>query len=73
MSFGRVNASARKIVSGWSPPHLGDQPLPEAERLGVRVVDAEDADAVVDPEEARPSASSCHSARQSCSDSKSNG
>ena len=29
---------------------LGDTPLPEGQRLGVRVVDAEDADAAVDPE-----------------------
>ena len=30
--------------------HVGDHPLPEAERLGVRVVDAEDAHALLDPE-----------------------
>ena len=30
---------------------LGDQPLPERERLGVGVVDAEDLDAAVDPPE----------------------
>ena len=30
---------------------LGDQPLPERQRLGVRVVDAEDADAALDPEQ----------------------
>ena len=29
--------------------HVGDQPLPELDRLGVRVVDAEDLDPVVDP------------------------
>ena len=29
--------------------HVGDQPLPELHRLGVRVVDAEDLDPVVDP------------------------
>ena len=31
--------------------HLADHPLPERERLGVRVVDAEDANAVLDPEQ----------------------
>ena len=30
---------------------LGDQPMPERDRLGVRIVDAEDLDALADPEE----------------------
>ena len=46
---GRVNASARKTHVGVLAPHLGDQPLPERERLRVRVVDAEDPHAVLDP------------------------
>ena len=50
MIFGRVNASARKIVVRVLAPDLGERPLPEAERLGVRVVDAEDRDAARDPE-----------------------
>ena len=45
----RVNASARKITSRSCCVDLLDQPLPERERLGVRVVDAEDLDAGVDP------------------------
>ena len=36
---------------GVVAPHLGDQPLPERHRLRVRVVDAEDGDAALDPEE----------------------
>jgi hypothetical protein len=32
-------------------PHLLDEPLPEPEGLGVRVVDAEPSDAAIDPEE----------------------
>ena len=47
---GRVNASDRKSTSGCSSLTVADQPLPEGERLGVRVVDAEDAHAVLDPE-----------------------
>ena len=39
-----------------------DQPLPERERLGVRVVDAEDAHALLDPEAGRRRCSSSHSA-----------
>lgn len=35
--------------TGVEPAYLGEQSLPEGERLGVRVVDAEDADAVVHP------------------------
>ena len=31
--------------------HVGDQPLPEPERLGVRVIDPEDANTVAHPEE----------------------
>src|SRR5262249_693251 len=31
--------------------HLVDQPLPEREWLGVRIIDAEDADALLDPEQ----------------------
>ena len=50
MIFGRVNASERKIVSGCCAPDVGERPLPERERLGVRVVHAEDPDAVIDPE-----------------------
>ena len=50
MIFGRVNASARKIVVGVRAPDLAERPLPEAERLGVRIVDAEDRHAVRDPE-----------------------
>ncbi len=46
---GRVNASARKTTSGSSRAHLADQPLPERERLRVRVVDAEDPHAALDP------------------------
>ena len=49
--LGRVNASDRKITSGYFALDLGDQPLPERERLGVRVVDAEDAHALLDPEQ----------------------
>ncbi len=40
---GRVNASARNSTSGCRPCTSAMQPLPEGERLGVRVVDAEDA------------------------------
>ena len=47
---GRVNASARKMTSGSVVVHGRDQPLPERERLGVRVVDAEHAHAALDPE-----------------------
>ena len=43
MTRGRVNASARKIVSGCSLRSVPQRPLPERQRLGVRVVDAEDA------------------------------
>ena len=50
ITFGRVNASARKITSGCSRLHAVDHPFPERERLGVRVVDAEDAHALADPE-----------------------
>ena len=50
MTFGRVNASDRKIVSGCSRLISRERPLPEPERLGVRVVDPEDRDAVADPE-----------------------
>jgi hypothetical protein len=35
---------------GRLPLHLADDPLPEGERLGVRVVHPEGADAVADPE-----------------------
>ena len=38
------------MTSGWRALHLADRPLPERERLGVRVVDAENAHALVDPE-----------------------
>ena len=48
---GRVNASERNTVSGMRLAHLGDQPLPERDRLRVRVVDAEDGHARVAPVE----------------------
>ena len=51
MTCGRVKASARKRTSGVFFVDLGDAPLPEGEGLGVRVVDAEDADAAADPED----------------------
>ena len=51
MIFGRENASARNSTFGIALLHLVDQPLPERERLGVRVVDAEDADALLHPEQ----------------------
>ena len=51
MGAGRVNASDRKIVPGMAGRHLADQPLPERERLGVGVVDAEGAHAVLAPEQ----------------------
>ena len=50
ITFGRVNASDRKIVSGWSRLISASAQCPEPERLGVRVVDAEDRHAVADPE-----------------------
>ena len=43
MTFGRVNASARKMRLGIVLLHLADQPFPEREGFGVRVVHAEDA------------------------------
>ena len=46
---GRVNASDRKITSGWSARTDCQDPRPEVERLGVRVVDAEQRHPVVDP------------------------
>ena len=46
---GRVKASARNSTSGSVDLHLGDQPLPEVQRLGVRVVDPEDPHAVGRP------------------------
>jgi hypothetical protein len=45
-----VNASARKIASGWRADLAITTPRTR-ERLGVRVVDAEDAHAVLDPEQ----------------------
>ena len=51
ISFGRVKASARKMTSGWRSCTSMDQPFPERERLGVGIVDAENADALVDPEQ----------------------
>ena len=72
MTFGRVNASARKSTSGSRRLDLPDEPLPEGERLRVRVVDAEDAHAVVDPEADDAEQLAPQSARQS-SLSKSNG
>ena len=50
MTCGRVKASARKRTSGAGLVDFGDAPLPEGQGLGVGVVDAEDADAAVDPE-----------------------
>ena len=47
---GRVNASASQMIVRVLPADVGDQPLPELHRLGVRVVDPEDRDAVVDPD-----------------------
>ena len=55
---GRVNASARKSTSGWRAVDVRDQPLPEPHRLGVRVVDPEHRDAVVDPAAGRPGSTS---------------
>ncbi len=49
--LGRVNASARKIASGCLRAHVGDHPLPEGQRLGVRIVDAEGLYAVLDPQQ----------------------
>ena len=37
--------------AGIDTAHLGDHPLPEGERLGVRIVDAEDPHALVQPEQ----------------------
>ena len=51
MIFGRVNASDRNSTFGIARLHLADQPFPERERLGVRIVDAEDADALLHPEQ----------------------
>ena len=51
ISFGRVKASARKIDVGMARADIGDQPFPERQRLGVRIVDAEDAHALLDPEQ----------------------
>jgi hypothetical protein len=48
-SPGRVKASDRKMTSGCSRRELVDAPLPEPERLGVGVVDAEDPHALADP------------------------
>ena len=50
MTCGRVKASARKMHVGRFGVQIVDAPLPEGERLGVRIVDAEDADAARDPE-----------------------
>ena len=51
MTARRVNASARKTTSRSRGVDPLDQPLPEGERLGVRVVDAEDLHAAVDPQQ----------------------
>ena len=51
MTFGRVKASDRKITPGSTRLHLADQPFPERKRLGVRIVDPEDAHALRDPEQ----------------------
>ena len=48
---GRVNASDEEDHARVDRAHLGDQPLPERQRLRVRVVDAEDPHAVRDPVE----------------------
>ena len=50
ITAGRVNASASMTHVRVLAADLGDQPLPEGERLGVRVVDAEDPHPVADPE-----------------------
>ena len=44
--------------------NLGDAPLPEGQRLGVGIVDAEDADAVVDPVSRRRRGAPPRDARQ---------
>ena len=49
IGFGRVNASAKEDHARVHAFHLGDEPLPERERLRVRIVDAEDLDALGDP------------------------
>ncbi len=41
-------------MSGTADPDLGQQPLPEPQRLGVRVVHPEDRDPVVDPQPDHP-------------------
>ena len=57
MILGRVKASAKKEHLGVLALDLGDGPLPEGKRLGVRVVDAEDRHALLDPvEEDAPAA-----------------
>ena len=48
---GRVNASERNTVSGCFFRTSADQPLPERDRLRVRVVDAEDRHPRVAPAE----------------------
>ena len=65
MTCGRVKASARKMTSGCSSRISGDAPLPEGQRLGVGVVDAEDFDAAVDPEEEDGSRRASQRPRQS--------
>ena len=51
MIAGRVNASDSNSTSGWRAADVGDQPAPERQRLGVRVVDAKGADTGLDPVE----------------------
>ena len=50
MIAGRVNASARNSTSGSVGADVSEQPVPEPERLGVRVVDPEDPHPVIHPE-----------------------
>ena len=47
---GRVNASASHTTPGWVALDLRDDPLPELDRLGVRVVDPDQRDAALDPD-----------------------
>ena len=47
--FGAGESFRQKQHVGMAALDVGDQPLPEIERLGVGIVDAEDADALLDP------------------------
>ena len=50
MTFGPGERLGQEQHVGCDPLHLGDQPLPEGDRLGVRVVHPEDPDTAGDPE-----------------------